>query len=110
MSRGYAIAKESVEFGNPDRRVGVAWAMEDLTLPLNEQVAQPSCEIRRFSSDGAVVVRDSMASVFIGGLLIGTFNEDGDDRGPRNILAVTPAKSGQLHLGRLASAFGTTHS
>ena len=82
--------------------------MEDLALPLNEQLAQPSCEIRRFSSDGAVVVRDSMASVFIGGLLIGTFNEDADDRGPRNILAVTLAKSGQLHLGRLASAFGMT--
>ena len=82
--------------------------MEDLALPLNEQPAQPSCEIRRFSSDGAVVVRDSMASVFIGGLLIGTFNEDADDRGPRNILAVTLAKSGQLHLGRLALAFGMT--
>jgi hypothetical protein len=108
MSRGYAIAKETVEFGNPDRLVGVPWAMEDLALPLNEQPAQPPCEMRRFSSDGAVVVRDSMASVFIGGLLIGTFNEDADDRGPRNILAVTLAKSGQLHLGRLASAFGMT--
>jgi transposase-like protein len=108
MSRSYAIAKESVEFGNPDRLVEVPWAMEDLALPLNEQLAQPSCEIRRFSSDGAVVVRDSMASVFIGGLLIGTFNEDADDRGPRNILAVTLAKSGQLHLGHLASAFGMT--
>jgi hypothetical protein len=108
MSRGYAIAKKSVEFGNPDRLVGVPWPMEDLALPLNEQLAQPSCEIRWFSSDGTVVVRDLMASVFIGGLLIGTFNEDADDRGPRNILAVTLAKSGQLHLGRLASAFGMT--
>ena len=108
MSRGYAIAKGSVEFGNPDRLVVVPWAMEDLALPLNEQQAQPSCETRWFSADGAVVVRDSMASVFIGGLLIGTFHEDADDRGPRNILAVTLAKSGQLHLGRLASAFGIT--
>jgi hypothetical protein len=82
--------------------------MEDLALPLNEQLAQPSCEIRRFSSDGVVVVRDSIASVFIGGLLIGTFNEDADDRGPRNLLVVTLAKSGQLHLGHLASAFGMT--
>jgi hypothetical protein len=82
--------------------------MEDLALPLNEQLAQPPCEMRRFSSDGAVVVHGSIASVFIGGLLIGTFNEDADDRGPRNILAVTLAKSGQLHLGHLASAFGMT--
>jgi hypothetical protein len=55
-----------------------------------------------------VVVRDSIASVFIGGLLLGTFGEDADDRSPRNILAVTLAKSGRLHLGRLASAFGIT--
>jgi len=82
--------------------------MEDLALPLNEELTPPACEIRRFSSDGAVVVRDGIASVFIGGLLIGTFNEDADDRGPRNILAVTLAKSGQLHLGHLASAFGMT--
>jgi hypothetical protein len=41
-------------------------------------------------------------------LLIGTFDENADDRGPRNIFAVSLAKSGQLHLGRLASAFGIT--
>ena len=82
--------------------------MEDLALPLNEQLTQPLCETRWFSSDGAVVVRDSIADVFIGGLLLGTFGEDADDRSPRNILAVTLAKSGRLHLGRLASAFGMT--
>src|SRR5512144_47181 len=108
MSRGYAITSETFEFGNPDRLAAVPWAMEDLALPLTEPLAQPLCEIRRFSADGAVVVRDSIASVFIGGLLIGTFGEDADDRSPRNILAVTLAKSGQLHLGRLASAFGMT--
>jgi len=108
MSRGYVIARETVEFGNPDRPVAVHWAMEDLALPLTEPPVRPLCEIRRFSSDGTVVVRDSIASVFIGGLLIGMFGEDADDRGPRNILAVTLAKSGQLHLGRLASAFGIT--
>jgi hypothetical protein len=108
MSRGYVIARETVEFGNPDRPVAVRWAMEDLALPLTEPPVRPLCEIRRFSSDGTVVVRDSIASVFIGGLLIGMFGEDADDRGPRNILAVTLAKSGQLHLGRLASAFGIT--
>src|SRR4249920_3451169 len=108
MSRGCAIVGEIVEFGNPDRLAVVQGPMEDLALPLNEQLAQPLCEIRWFSSDGSVVVRDSIASVFIGGLLIGTFREDADDRSPRNILAVTLAKSGQLHLGRLASAFGMT--
>ena len=108
MSRTYAIAQETDEFGNPDRLAVVPWAMEDLALPLTEPMAEALREIRRFSSDGTVVVRDSIASVFIGGLLIGMFSEDADDRGPRNILAVTLAKSGQLHLGRLAAAFGIT--
>jgi len=108
MSRAYAIAQETDEFGNPDRLAVVSWAMEALALPLIEPTAEALCEIRRFSSDGTVVVRDSIASVFIGGLLIGMFGEDADDRSPRNILAVTLAKSGQLHLGRLASAFGIT--
>src|SRR5882757_1779421 len=108
MSRGCAIARGIIEFGNPDQLVVVERVMEDLALPLNEPPAQSLYEIRRFSSDGTVVVRDSIASVFIGGLLIGTFDEDADDRSPRNILAVTLAKSGQLHLGRLASAFGIT--
>jgi len=108
MSRAYAVAQEADEFGNPDRLAVVPWAMEDLALPLTEPMAEALREIRRFSSDGTVVVRDSIASVFIGGLLIGMFSEDADDRGPRNILAVTLAKSGQLHLGRLAAAFGIT--
>jgi hypothetical protein len=85
MSQGYVIAKESDEFGNPDRLVGVPWAMEDLALPLNEQLAHTSCVIRWFSS------------VFIGGLLIGTFNEDADDRGPRHIL-VLPSDPRRLTL------------
>jgi len=108
MSRAYAIAPETDEFGNPDRLAVVPWAMEDLALPLTEPMADAQCEIRRFSSDGTVVVRDSVASVFIGGLLIGSFSEDADDRSPRNILAVTLAKSRQLHLGRFATAFGIT--
>jgi hypothetical protein len=108
MLQAYAISQETNEFGNPDRLTAVPCAMEDLALPLTEPTAEALCEIRRFSSDGTVVVRDSVASVYIGGLLIGTFNEDADDRSPRNILAVTLAKSGQLHLGRLAGAFGIT--
>lgn len=110
MSRGCAIACEFAEIGNPDRLAVVQPAMEDLALPLNPPRLQPepSYEIRRFSSDGTVVVRGAIANVFIGGLLIGTFDETADDRGPRNVLVVTLSKSGQLHLGHLASAFGIT--
>lgn len=82
--------------------------MEALDLALEESSSSPTYEARRFSSDGVVVVDGTVANVFIGGTLIGTFDEDGDDRGPRNILAVTLAKSGQIHLGRLAEAFGIT--
>lgn len=82
--------------------------MEALALPLKEPSSPSRPEIRRFSSDGAVVVRGTVAHVFIGGTLIGTFDEAADDRGPRNILAVTLAKSNQFHLGRLAAAFGMT--
>ena len=55
-----------------------------------------------------VIVRGTTANVFIGGTLIGVFRTDDDQRGPRNVLAVTLAKSDQFHLGRLASAFGMT--
>ena len=82
--------------------------MEALDLPLPESSQQQKYEFRGFSSDGVVIVRDAIASVYIGGTLIGAFDQDDRDRGPRNILAVTLAKSGQLHLGRLAAAFGIT--
>lgn len=82
--------------------------MEALDLPLPEPLPEADLEVRRFSSDGAVVVRGSTANVFIGGTLIGVFDTDADHRGPRNILAVTLAKSDQFHLGRLATAFGMT--
>jgi len=86
----------------------VVLAMEALDLPLSESPPQPEYEVRRFSSDGVVIVRETFASVFIAGTMIGTFDTDDDDRGPRNVLVVTLAKSGQLHLGRLATAFGIT--
>src|SRR3954471_1681138 len=110
MSGGCAIAHGFGEFGNPDRLAVVQPAMEDLAFPLDPPHLQPEppYEVRRSSSDGTVVVRGATASVFIGGLLIGTFDENADDRGPRNVLVVTLSKSGQLHLGRLASAFGIT--
>lgn len=86
----------------------VSAAMEALDLPLSESSPKPAYEVRRFSSDGVVIVQDEIASVYIGGTMIGAFGIDDDDRGPRNVLAVTLAKSGQLHLGRLATALGIT--
>jgi len=82
--------------------------MEALDLPLIEPWPQPAYDVRRFSSDGVVIVRETRASVFIAGTLIGTFDVEDDDRGQRNVLVVTLAKAGQLHLGRLATAFGIT--
>lgn len=82
--------------------------MEALGLALQDSPTTSKYELRRFSGDGVVVVDGTIASVFIGGTLIGTFDERADERGPRNILAVTLAKSGQIHLGRLAEAFGIT--
>lgn len=86
----------------------VLWAMEALDLPLPEPLPEAHVEVRRFSSDGAVVVRGRTANVFIGGTLIGVFDTHDDHRGPRNVFAVTLAKSEQFHLGRLATAFGMT--
>jgi hypothetical protein len=63
--------------------------MEALDLALEELPSASRCEVRRFSADGAVVVDGTIANVFIGGTLIGTFDEDDDDRGPRNILATS---------------------
>lgn len=82
--------------------------MEALDLALPEPLPQPDCEVRRFSSDGVVIVRDRTASVYIAGTLIGTYDLEDRDLGPRNLLAVTLAKSDQFHLGRLAAAFGIT--
>jgi len=108
MTRGYAAASEISKCGNPEAVALVLWAMEALDLSLPEPVPEAHLEVRRFSSDGAVVVRGATASVFIGGTLIGMFDTDDDRRGPRNVLAVTLAKSDQFHLGRLANAFGMT--
>ena len=108
MSGSYAISRECDQVGNFGRLVNVLRVMEALTLPVKELSPPPPYEVRRFSADGAVVVRDTKSSVFIGGLLIGEFDEQSKDRGPRNVFAVTLAKSGMVNLGRLASAFGIT--
>jgi hypothetical protein len=108
MTRGCAVAIEINKFGNPERLAVVVRAMEALDLPLIESSPEPEYDVRRFSSDGVVIVRETTASVFIAGTLIGMFEVEDDDRGPRNVLVVTLARSGQLHLGRLATAFGIT--
>jgi len=81
--------------------------MEALEFVLLEPPS-PFGEIRRFSADGTVIVQGTMASVYVGGTLIGVYDEDDDDRGPRNVLLVTLAKTDEFHLGRLAKAFGMT--
>ncbi len=83
-------------------------AMEALALPLKDASPPPPYEVHRFSRDGAVVVRDRRSSVFMGGFLLGEFDDRDKDRGRRNVLVVTLAKSEMLHLGRLAVAFGIT--
>jgi hypothetical protein len=108
MTRGYGATFAISKRGNPEAVALVLLAMEALDLPLPEPLPEADLDIRRFSSDGAVIVRGTTASVFIGGTLIGVFDTDDDHRGPRNVLAVTLAKSDQFHLGRLATAFGMT--
>jgi hypothetical protein len=108
MTRGYTISRGSMAGGNFGSLAVVLAAMEALELALPERSPQPEYEFRRFSSDGVVIVRDMIAGVYIAGTLIGAFDLDDDDRGPRNVLAVTLAKSDQFHLGRLATAFGIT--
>lgn len=108
MTRGYAAGTEISKCGNPEAVALVLRRMEALDLPLPEALLEAELEVRRFSSDGAVIVRGTTASVFIGGTLIGVFETNDDQRGPRNVLAVTLAKSEQFHLGRLATAFGMT--
>jgi hypothetical protein len=85
----------------------VLGAMEALEFLLPEPPS-PFGEIRRFSADGTVVVQGTVASVYVGGTLIGVYDENDDDRGPRNVLLVTLAKTGEFRIGRLAAAFGMT--
>ncbi|MDQ3370936.1 MAG: hypothetical protein M3680_36420 [Myxococcota bacterium] len=81
--------------------------MEALEFVLPEPPS-PFGEIRRFSAEGTVVVQGTLASVYVGGTLIGVYDEDDDDRGPRNVLLVTLAKTGEFRIGRLSAAFGMT--
>lgn len=85
--------------------MAVARAMEALALPLETAAPLIATEVRWFSPTGSVVIRGRRYSVFVGGLLLGEFDDADPDRGRRNVLAVAVAKSG-VHLGRLATAFG----
>jgi hypothetical protein len=57
-----------------------------------------------FSARGSVVQRGSTTQVFVGGTLIGSF-EDGEQF-ERNAILVQLADDPRCHLGRLADAFG----
>lgn len=70
-------------------------AMADLIVRPNE---------RWFSNAGCVVHRDHARDVFVGGTLIGTF-EEGED-GQRNAILIGLMSDGSIRLGRLAAAFG----
>ena len=105
MTRGYAARIDFDQRGNPEGLAVVCEAMEALTLPVETPASPPPYETRWFSAIGSVVIRGTTSSVFIGDLLLGEFDEQDNDRGRRNVLAVTLAKSG-VHLGRLAAAFG----
>jgi hypothetical protein len=105
MTRGYAARSVFVESGNPDGLAVVLEGMETPNLFVETSAPPPPYEVRWFSSIGSVVIRETVSSVFVGDLLLGEFDALDRDRGPRNVLAVTIAKSG-VHLGRLAAAFG----
>jgi len=78
--------------------------METLALPLETPRHPSGLEVRAFSSSGCVVVRGAICSVFVGGTLLGEYDDGDRERGQRNVLMVTVANSG-AHLGRLAEAF-----
>ncbi len=71
-------------------------------LPLTN--SQP--KVCWFWPRGCVVEGGGVKQVFVGGALIGRFDPNGRDRGPRNVLLVTLAKEPSMHLGHLAAAFG----
>ena len=78
--------------------------MDALALPLGLPVT--GYEVRWFAANCCVVERDGECRIIVAGSLIGTFEVEDRDRGPRNILAVTLAKAPGMHLGQLAIAFG----
>lgn len=68
-------------------------------------IATSISNTRWFAPYGCVVERDDRCQVFVGGTLIGDYDPDDRDRGPRNVLLVTLAKDPRMHFGHLAVAF-----
>lgn len=65
MSQGCAISRGSNESGIFGSVAAVFAVMEALQLPLREPTPHPGTEVRSFSSDGVVIVRDGIAHVYI---------------------------------------------
>lgn len=78
----------------------------DAQATLPPEAITPETGVRWFAPYGGVIDRGPMCEVVAGGLLIGQFERDGRDRGPRNVLLVQLAQDPAMHLGRLAKAFG----
>lgn len=62
--------------------------------------------MRWFAPYGSVEERDGVCRVFVGGALIGEYDPNDCDRGPRNVLLMALAKEPTMHFGHLAAAFG----
>ena len=106
MTRGCATSVDFVAAGNPEALATVEQAMEALALPVKTPaITVDAPAVRWFSGSGCVVARGTRCSVFVGGMLIGEYDDGDRDRGRRNVLAVAVAKSG-VHLQKLAAAFG----
>lgn len=77
-------------------------------MPRSESLNLPSAEglpvTQWFSARGSVVLRGTTTEVFVGGTLIGSFEEG--EQLERNAILVQLAADPQCHLGRLAEAFG----
>jgi transposase-like protein len=77
-------------------------------MPRSEPLKFPSASglpiTHWFSSRGSVVVRGKTTEVFVGGTLIGSYEEG--EQLERNAILVQLATDPMCHLGRLAEAFG----
>ena len=69
-------------------------------------ITNPQPGTRWFCEYGCVTEVDGVNRVFIGDTLLGEFDPNDRDLGPRNILLVMLAKESKIHLGHLATAFG----
>lgn len=74
------------------------------SLPLPQESPAPLA--RWFSSRGSVIEREGVTEVFVGGTLIGSFEEG--QQFERNAILVQLAEDPKCHLTRLAEAFDMT--